>query len=376
MRLGQRQPGVAEVGAVGVRQRQLGRRAAQVPGQHRRVAGVADGRLGRPRQQLVGVVRQVLVELILAGHEHPQPQAAPPRAAPLLPQRCHPSGKADADGAVQQADVHAQLERAGGDHAQQPALGQPGLDLAALLGGVSGAVGRDPRRQLGRVQQQALAGVAVHQLAGLARLREHDRAQPARDQPHHQRCGLAQRAGADAQLGVQQRRVPDAHVALGGRRPVLVDHGQLAAGQHRTRLSRVGDGGRCQQEPRLRAVGGGDPAAGAPARSPRASRRRRGRRAPRRPPRSAGWRWRPPSSSGRAGCRRAACPGWSGSGSPTVAPAAAPRSACRRRRWPAARRVRAAARGRAPGPAPAPWSDTGRAPGPTDRARSRSAPAG
>ena len=136
----------------------------------------------------------------------------------------------------------------------------PRLDLAALLGGVSGAVGRDPRRQLGRVQQQALAGVAVHQLTGLARLREHDRAQPARDQPHHQRRGLAQRAGTDAQLGVQQRRVPDAHVALGRRRSILVDHRQLAAGQHRTRLRRVGDGGRCQQEPRLGAVGGGDPA--------------------------------------------------------------------------------------------------------------------
>ena len=62
---------VVDADAVGIRQRQLGCRAAQVPRQHRRVARVDDGSLGRPRQQLVRVVGQVLVELVLAGHEHP-----------------------------------------------------------------------------------------------------------------------------------------------------------------------------------------------------------------------------------------------------------------------------------------------------------------
>ena len=47
------------------------------------------------------------------------------------------------------ADVDAELERVGGDDAEQLALDEPVLELAPLLGGVAGAVGRDPLGEVG-----------------------------------------------------------------------------------------------------------------------------------------------------------------------------------------------------------------------------------
>ena len=49
----------------------------------------------------------------------PRPAPAAAGAAPLLAQRRHGAGEADRDRAVEHADVDAQLERAGGDHAEQ-----------------------------------------------------------------------------------------------------------------------------------------------------------------------------------------------------------------------------------------------------------------
>ena len=58
-----------------------------------------------------------------------------------------------------------ELERVGGDHREQLAGRQPGLDLAALLGRVAGPVGGDP---LGELRATELlepgAGKALDQL--------------------------------------------------------------------------------------------------------------------------------------------------------------------------------------------------------------------
>ena len=110
---------------------------------------VEDRRLHRPVEELVGVAAEELVERVLARHVHRQPGVAAAGAAPHLAQAGDRAGERDADRRVELADVDAELERVGGHHRQQLALGQPALDLAPLRGRVAGAVGRDPLGQVG-----------------------------------------------------------------------------------------------------------------------------------------------------------------------------------------------------------------------------------
>ena len=142
----QLEAGVAEVAGVGRRQRHLRGGAPQVTGEHRRVRRIRDRGFGRPVEQLLRMARQVLVELILAGDQQPQPRAPAAGAAPLLAQRRHGAREAHGDRAVEHADVDAELERAGGDHAEQGAVRQSAFDRATLLGRVAGAVGGDRGR--------------------------------------------------------------------------------------------------------------------------------------------------------------------------------------------------------------------------------------
>ena len=106
---------------------------------------VEDGGLDPPAQQRLGLAHEELVERVLAGHEHRQAVAAAPGASPLLAQARDRAREADRDGAVEEADVDAELERVGGRHAEQLALDQAPLDLPPLGGRVAGAVRREPR---------------------------------------------------------------------------------------------------------------------------------------------------------------------------------------------------------------------------------------
>jgi hypothetical protein len=94
----------------------------------------------------------------------------------------------------------------------------------------------------------------VDQLGGPPALREAERAQALRDQVGHQARRLAERARAEAELLVGQRRVPERNGALGARRPVVADHRHLRADQRPRELTRVGDRRRGKQELRLGAV--------------------------------------------------------------------------------------------------------------------------
>ena len=87
-----------------------------------------------------------------------------------------------------------ELERVGGDDAEQLALDEPALELAPLLRRVAGAVGRDPLGELGvaEVLEREL-GELRHQLDRLARLHEHDRARALRDELGQQVGGLGER---------------------------------------------------------------------------------------------------------------------------------------------------------------------------------------
>ena len=110
---------------------------------------VEDRRLDRAVEELVGVAAEELVERVLARDVDRQPAAAAPGAAPHLAQRGDRAGERHADRGVERADVDAELERVGGDDAEQLALDEPALELAPLLRRVAGAVGRDPLGELG-----------------------------------------------------------------------------------------------------------------------------------------------------------------------------------------------------------------------------------
>ena len=82
---------------------------------------------------------------------------------------------------------------------------------------------------------------------------------PARDQLREHLGGLVQRRGPDAELLVEQRRIPHRDAPARLRRPVPVDELEAGqAGRALGELDRIGDRRARQQEARLAAVDRGD----------------------------------------------------------------------------------------------------------------------
>ena len=146
--LGGRLPARAEVLAVARHERPLVRRAEDVGGVDLLVLVVEDRVLDRAVEELVGVAAEELVERVLARDVDRQAAPAPPGAAPLLAQARDGARERDADRGVERADVDAELERVGGDDAEQLALDELALELAPLLRRVARAVGRDALGEL------------------------------------------------------------------------------------------------------------------------------------------------------------------------------------------------------------------------------------
>ena len=193
-----------------------------------------------------------LVERVLAGDVHRQPAPAAPGAAPHLPEAGDRAGERDADRGIELADVDPELERVGGDDAEQLSRAEPALNLLALRGRVAGPVGRDP---LGELGSQPVGRVTEDQLDALARLHEADRPRAARDQFGEQLGRLVQRRGPDPELLVEQRRVPHRHPRWPRGRGVVVDQPEgVESGEALGELDRVGDRRAGQQEARLGAV--------------------------------------------------------------------------------------------------------------------------
>ena len=119
---------------------------------------------------------------------------------------------------------------------------------------------RSARLGVAEVLEREL-GELRHQLDRLARLHEHDRARALADELGEQVGGLGEHGAARAELLVGDRRVPHRDRALGDRRAVALDDGEVVeAGQALGELARVADRGARHQEARLGAVGAGDAA--------------------------------------------------------------------------------------------------------------------
>ncbi len=213
------------------------------------VGVVEDGSLDTAVEQGVGLAHEELVERVFGGDEDSEAVTRAAGSAPLLPEAGDGAREAHADHAVEQADVDSELERVRGADAEQFPFDQAPLDLAALGGGVAGAIRGEP----GRIAE-ALRGESVDELGCLAALGEAESPSTSLDERCHQAGGLTERARAQSQLLVGERRVPEGDRPLRLRRGVSFDHGGLDAEQSLRELAWVGDRRRSEEELRVGAV--------------------------------------------------------------------------------------------------------------------------
>ena len=135
---------VAEGRAVVVVERRLEGGGADVAVEDARVRVVEDRGLDAALQERLRLAHEVLVESVLACDEHRETVAAPPARPHCWRSDATVPGKADGDGAVEQPDVDAQLERVGGGDAEQLAFDEAPLDVAPLRRCVAGAIRSEP----------------------------------------------------------------------------------------------------------------------------------------------------------------------------------------------------------------------------------------
>ena len=210
---------------------------------------IEDRSLDPPVEEHLGLAHEVLVERVVGGDEHRKAVSAAAGAPPLLAKAGHGPREADRDDAVQRADVDAELERVGRAHAEQLAREEPLLDLAPLRRGVAGSIRREER-----TVTEALGGQPVDQLRGAAALGEDERPLALGHQLGEQLRALGERAAAQAELLVEQRRVPQCNRPLGPRRGVVADDREVEAAEVMGELAGVRDRRRREEELRLRAV--------------------------------------------------------------------------------------------------------------------------
>ena len=241
----------AERRAVVVIEGRLERCGSDVAVEHARVRVIENRRLHLPVEQRVRLAHEVLVECVLAGDEHCQAMTAPPGSSPLLAQGCHCPRKPDRDRTVEQADVDPELERVRRRDPEQVAFDQSPLDLAPLFGRVARSVRRQPG---GGLRVDALCRETVDELGSLAALGKTDRAQAARDEGSQQPRRVAERAGPQSELGVEQLGIPEDDGSLRSSCGVVVDDLRLDPGQRRREVSGIGDRRRREQQLRLGSV--------------------------------------------------------------------------------------------------------------------------
>ena len=137
-------------------------------------------------------------------------------------------GKCDDDGGVESADVDAQLEGVGSNHAGQFASEEFPFDLASLGRRVTGPIGRNGRLQLVR---QAIDDRLVDQLGRLAAAGEHDGPEPFCDESGRDLARPGQGRPSPARLLVDQGRIPERGRAFACWRIVPIDDLEVEAGE-------------------------------------------------------------------------------------------------------------------------------------------------
>ena len=206
------------------------------------------------------MVHEIGVERVVARDQHHQRLVATPARAPrLLPERRPGAGEARHHDGVQAGDVHPELERVRGGHAEQVAVHQRRLEGAPLLGQVAAAVGRHAGDQRGVDLGEHALRAEGGQLRPPARSDERQRAGTLDDEVGQHPRGLGPGGAADGcpvlpdQLR-QQRRLPQRHRPSGRGRSVVDDGSDLASREPSGEPGRVGHRRRGQHQRRPRPV--------------------------------------------------------------------------------------------------------------------------
>ena len=201
----------------------------------------------------------VLVDRGARRDEDRDARALPPAGpAELLPGRGDRARVAGQDRHVEAADVDAELERVGGDHAEDLAVAQAALDRPPLGRQVAAAIAADAAARAVALAQR-LAQAGQQDLDRDPRPAEDDRLAPGPQEGQGPALGEGHRRAAGAALGMEDRRIDEDDVALAGRGAVPVDEPDRPAGEHRGELGRVPDRRRAADDDRVAAVVGADP---------------------------------------------------------------------------------------------------------------------
>ena len=222
-------------------------------------SGVDPRVLGRGAEEILRMRGEELVHGRAAGDQHRRRgPAAPPRPARLLPQRGDGAGEAREHGHVEVADVDAELERAGGHHAEHVARAQPLLDFAAAKREVAAPIAADDAGVARPVLHQPLDGGQQH-LGGQPALGEHDGGDLLPEEAAGELGRLPQIRRADAELRIHHRRVVADEDLVARGRAVFRQLGHRLAGEASGKLAGIGDGGGGHDELRRGAVVAADP---------------------------------------------------------------------------------------------------------------------
>ena len=331
--LGPFQRGVAQRLPVAIVERRLERGREDVAVEDPRVGVVEDGRLDAALQERLGLPHEELVERVLARHEHARGPGCGGRRGPTAGAGSRPCRGSRprwrSRGGRCRCPARARPSRSRRAAPPRPAAARSRAAARACSRPGTARAARRSRRPDGRSAKRWISSVALRLLAKqiVRRPRETSSASSRAPSP----SALARSCSGSSSTGGFQKAI--VRVARG--RCVVVDHGRVEAQERVRQLARVGDRRRGEEELRVGPVDLRRPAQ-APEDVPDVrAEDARGRRAPRRRRRSGGSRARPPSGRDAGGRRRGACPGWSGSRSPTCGSASGARARCRRRRWPA-----------------------------------------
>ena len=223
------------------------------------VVGVEARLLGSPVEEVLGMADHVAIDRRGRGDQHADAHAlASSGPAELLPGRRDRAGVAGQDRHVEAADVDAELEGVGADHAEDLAVAQPTLDRATLGGQVAAAVAAHPGARTGALAER-LAEAGQEDLDGRPRPAEDDRLAARPQERQGPAVGDRQRRAAGAGGGIEQRRLDEEEMALARRRAVAVDQASRSAGQRRGQLGRVADRRRAADDDGVGAVVGAQP---------------------------------------------------------------------------------------------------------------------
>ena len=240
-------------------ERQLEGGRPQVRQQHVQVVRVEACFLGRPLEQELRMVDDVLVDRRSRGDQDRHARSLPPAGpAELLPGRRDGSRVAGKDRDIEATDVDAELERVGRDDAEDLAVAQAVLDRPSLGRQVAAAVAADAAARAVALAQ-GLAQAGQQQLDRDPRPPEHDRLAPGAQEGQCPALGERDGRATRTAGGLHDRRVDQDDVALAGRCPVPIDEPCRSPGQHRGQLARVPDRRRAAHDHRVRAVVGADP---------------------------------------------------------------------------------------------------------------------